>query len=518
MDRVGVICKIEHGRYFVLTDGGDFVLRQGAPPAGKALGDRVVLSSRRRWLPRLAVVAALALMIVSSLSLFPVGAEEFSLTLDINPSVELIYDEQAQLRDWRGVNSAGQEILQDLEQPRDLYIGLSKLFSRCLDLGLVQDAGDIFITVPQGAPVDDQRLLGSFEGRGASMELHVVQLPRSQYRNRNGSALRNYLHRQTGADFQDAPQAEQVKEHLAESVTSVEVSPWLDNPVVQALVEDYSVSGALVEELLTEGVTPEEVANLLALAQEKKLSPRDVVQSLLESELSPGEFIRQQSGKHVQAPDLKAPPWLAGVLAVESGHPTGQLASYMRRGTDPETLQALVVLESINGGKLQSLVKAVSPPPELAQKAGVDGQEFTRHVKELAGLVGAASAWAEDEAVVDLAQEFKASEAEVLYILGRGYDLAAAREVLAVKRPGNVSVEDILSGSQGDQRDEKPDQGNPGQGKGKETAPGQQEPPGKQNPPGKKTDPSKDNSGQGKGRENAPGQNKPDFIPPGLRD
>ena len=96
------------------------------------------------------MAAVLTLAIISSLHLLP-GAPEpasYCLALDINPSLEFVYDEDQQMLDWRAFNERGREVLADLAMPQDLYAALNSVFLRCLELELAQDDQDIFVTAP----------------------------------------------------------------------------------------------------------------------------------------------------------------------------------------------------------------------------------------------------------------------------------------------------------------------------------------------------------------------------------
>lgn len=495
MSKIGIICRIERDRYYILTQEGDFLLRSGAPPAGKSLGDKVLLASAKgMWLRGLAITAALVLAIVSAIHLTP-GAPEpatYALALDINPSLEFDYNEDYGLLGWTAFNERGRDVLAGLEMPQDLYAALHSVFLRCLELELVRDEQDIFVTAAE-APLDNDRLLGAFEAQGAKVKLHVVRLAEAEYSSQAGSPLRSYLNRKEGIDLSDStPVAETALLSLNQELTaSLEVMPWHNNPIVQAFVEEYLVRGELVEDMLDSGLGEDEIASLLKAAQAEKLTPADIFKAFKNSGLSPGQFLKEHKAQNnAQGPKMSGPAWLADFLAQEFNHPAGQLSSTLNKGLEPTNLQAILILEEMGAGKLQPLIrncKATDVQGMLAEFE-VDAQEFEERFQRLQGLVDVAKHWSEAEAVASLSAEYKVPRGQVLYILAQGYDVDEADRILQQKPK---SLKEYLDGFGANQGEEpKGNQGNGNQGKGnpgkgnkdKGTPPGQSM--GNDRPPG----------------------------------
>lgn len=474
MSKFGIICNVERERYFILTDRGDFMMKPGKPPAGKGLGDRVRLpGADRTWLRGLTAVAALALVLISSLQLFPLGSGDvnFRLTLDINPSIELSFNDDYHLTEWIAFNQAGEELLAELEKPDDVFVALAAIFSRCVELGLAQDQHDIFITTAEETPLDPELLEGAFAGHGAAVKVHVVKLPQAEYQSESGSPLRGYLKRKAGVEVKDsAPVADTALNYLSpELISTVQVMPWYSNPVVQAFVEKYLINGDLVEEMLVAGLDSDQVASLLELAKTEKLTPADLFAELKASGLTPGQFFQQHKtpGK-VHGPDLVAPDWLPELLAQEFDCPAGQISSLLRKGTESEDLQASLILERLGAGKLQKLVsrlKIVSLET-LVSETGVDREQFAGQMETVDNLIRTAVLWNEDDSVPKLAEELKVSKGEILYILGRGYTLAETREIVLSKTTGKYTFKQIIDGleSGGPGMEDKIPKNNPGKG------------------------------------------------------
>lgn len=304
MSKVGIICKIEQNRYYILTERGDFLVRPGTPPAGRGLGDRVKLRSQTIWLRRAAIAAALVLVVTASLHLGPWPKQVNNcLALDINPSLEMIYTDDYQLLDWRAFNKEGKEVLEGLKRPEDLYSACQAVFLRCLELDLAQDEQDIFVTVATGVPLDTDLLLEALEGKGTRARLHVVRLEEIDYSSKSGSPLRNYLNRKTGkAISESAPVAEAARDNLGPELAAIlEVMPWHNNPIVQTIVDRHLVNGPLngplVEEMLNLGLVEDQIAELLELAEGDELTPADIFKMLKDSGLPPGKFLKEYRGQ-----------------------------------------------------------------------------------------------------------------------------------------------------------------------------------------------------------------------------
>lgn len=476
MSKTGVICKVEKNRYFILTDSGDFLMRSGQPPAGKGLGDRINYgTSSINRAKRLAVVAAaLVLIAVSSLQFLPwqSKAVQYRMSLDINPSLELVYDQDYRLLEWHAHNLRGENLINAVEMPEDLYSALALIFSQCVDGEFVQDEQDIFVTAVAESPLDEDRLLGAFEGHGAAVRLHVVRLAMAEYKYETGSPLRGYLNRKAGTELEESePVAEAALGYLSsELVSSVEIVPWHNNPVIQAFVEKYLVSGRQVAEMLDDGLTPDDIAGLLDLAKAGKLSPADIYKQFKSSGMTPGQFLKEQNQKpeHAKVPNLSDPEWVLEILAMEFGHSPGQISSYLRKGMESPDLQALLILESLGAGKVQKLIKAYEQNGLDALLASVDGGEYDRELHRLQVLMGRAED-ADFEAAENLAGEYKLSKADVIYILARGYSLKDAKGILESKHPGRT-IKQVLDEM------ENPDEGKK---------------PGKPNNPGKPDNPGK---------------------------
>lgn len=482
MSKVGVICRIERGRYFVLTESGDFIMRKGTPPTDLALGDRINLSSspvdlfgfrdktrrmpaRSGWLRGVAVAAVLALAVIASLQLLPLqsGSSSYFLAVDINPSLELEYDQHNQLLAWRAYNQAGKDLLASLEKPDDVYTALAAIFTRCVELELVQDEHDVFVTAAAEVPLDNARLQGSFEGHGVAVQLHVVRLNKSEYKKDSGSPLRGYLNRKAGTQLDDSsPVAEAALNNLTEElVSSIEIVSWHSNPIVQAFVEKYLVSGKLVEDMISSNMTDEEIAWVLELAEADQLSPSEIFQTLKASGLPPGQFLKDYNKpEDVQAPDMMAPGWLPEVLALESGHSAGQISSYLRKGISSDDLQVILAMENLGEGKLEQLVKRLDSESIEVLSAEADSAKLAAEHQRIGLIIQQAAAWADSQAVIDLAGAHKAREADVLYILGRGYGIDAAGDILVGKKAGQ-SLKQVLDEAESPGGG-KPDQDKPG--------------------------------------------------------
>lgn len=480
MSKIGVICSIERDRYYVLTQEGDFLLRPGPPPTGKGMGDKVKLTSAKdMWLRGLAIVAVLVLAIVSAFQLAPGVTEptSYALALDINPSLELKYSEDYEMLDWYAFNDEGRDVLESLEMPQDLYAALHIIFLRCLDLSLVMDEQDIFVTAAV-APLDNDRLLGAFEAQGTRVKLHVVRLAEAEYSSQSGSPLRGYINRKEGTNLSDStPVAETALQSLDQELAAcIEVMPWHNNPIVQAFVEEYLVNGELVEEMLDTGLEEDEIASLLEAAHAEKLTPADVFKALKKSGLSSGQFFKEHNSKgSVHKPKPKGSAWLADFLAQEFHHPAGQLSSNLNKGLEPADLQTILILEEMGTGKLQQLIRRGKTIgiPDLLAELDVDNQELEERRQRLQDLVAKANQWSEAGAVTSLSSKYNVPPGQVLYILAKGHDIHEAGNILQQKPKSLKEYLDGTSDSQGG-----PPKGNQGKG----TPPGHSQ--GKSNPPG----------------------------------
>ena len=450
MRKSGVICQIEADRYFILSRQGQVLMRMGKPPAGHSLGSFICLEAAgRKWTRVLAVAAALALLAVPSIFMLPrASASQYRMALDINPSLELIYTDNYKLKDWVAFDEAGIGLLSSLEKPDNIFAAIEAIFDRCIQLGLTQEEQDVFITADSRAPLDDERLMGAFEGHGVVVKLHVVRLGPKEYKSEGNSPLRSYIKRKVGKEFDNTEQvAAAVLDTLEDELAqSIDIAPWHDNPVVQAFLEKYLVSGSLVEEMLAEGMTPEEIDYLLVLAEKERRAPADLFKALRRSGQSPGQFFKkhQNLGK-VQAPQLSKPDWLPEFLAEEFAHPAGQLSSYLRKGVAPEDLLALLVLEELGGGKLQKLVRGLETASVevLVSAADIDASSFEERRQWLQEFTARAGQWADKAEIKELAASAKVSQSKVLYILARGYESEEARKILAAKKP-NQGLKEYL--------------------------------------------------------------------------
>lgn len=469
MGKSGVICRIEADRYYILSPKGQVLMRMGKPSAGRDLGSYVTLApAGRKWKRVLAIAAALALLAVSTIYTLPrASASQYRLALDINPSLELVYTENYQLKEWTAFDQAGTELLSSLERPEDVYAAIEAIFARCVQLGLTEEEQNVFVTADSQAPIDSDRLLGAFEGQGVIVKLHVVRLGAKEYKADGKSPLRSYLKRKTGTEVGNAESVSaaalgNLQEELAETI---DIAPWHDNPVVQAFLEKYLVSGSLVEEMLAEGLTSEEIDCLLAIADAEKLAPADLFKALRQSGQSPGQFLKKhKKPDEVEAPQLSKPDWLPDLLAEEFDHPAGQLSSYLRKGLAPDDLLALLVLEDLGGGKLQKLVRGLETASveALVSAAGIDAVGFEERLNGCKSLQSRAGKYADMAEVAELAASEKVSEGEILYILGRGYGLEEAGEILVNKLP-NQGWKEFLDNYADNPGDGK----NKGPGKGK---------------------------------------------------
>jgi len=450
MRKSGVICQIEADRYFILSQQGQVLIRMGKPPAGQGLGSFVSLDAAgRKWKRVLAAAAALALLAVSSTYMLPrASASQYRLALDINPSLELIYTDNYRLKDWVAFDEAGTELLSNLDRPENVYAAIEAIFDRCIQLGLAQEEQDVFVTADSRAPIDNDCLKGAFEGHGVVVKLHVVRLGPKEYKIDGKSPLRSYLKRKAGKELGNAePVAAAVFDTLEDKLAqSIDIAPWHDNPLVQAFIEKYLVSGSLVEAMLAEGLTSEEVDRLLAVAEQEKLAPSNLFKAWCQSGQPPGKFLKKHKNPgQVEAPRMPDPDWLPEFLAEEYDHPAGQLSSYLRKGLALDNLLSLLVLEDLGGDKLQKLYRSLetSSIEALVAAAGIDSARFEEQRQWLRGLTVLASSYADQDDIKELAASARVSEGEILYILARGYELEEAREILSSKR-SNQSLKEYL--------------------------------------------------------------------------
>ena len=510
--KLGVICSIEKSKYCLITDGGDFVMKKGSPPAGKGVGDRVDLSSssrRRMWL---SVAAALILMVVSSVHFLPQPTNDgdFRLALDINPSIQLSYDDRFQLTGWKAFNPEGLDLLESLQRPDSLYEALAAIFERSVYLGLAQDDHDVFITIASDSPLDEDRVLGAFQGRGAAVKLHMVHLDEDDFQDGTASPLKNHLKVKAGIEFDEDSVAALAAVHLTpDIVTSIEIAPWHNNPLVQLFAERYLVSSSLAEEMLAQGLTGEEVVYLLELGRAGKLTPADIFKELKNSGLAPGQFLQQH--KHadkVEAAEIIVMDWLSEFLAQEFGYSQGQISSHLRRGIGAEDLQALLVLEALTGEKLQHLVRKLqgSNLESVIIQSGVELDAYDQALAHLDLTIGAAEKWLESDIANRLLDEYNISRAEVLSILSWGYGLDEAREIIEMAK-GPLTIRELLPALESAIGDEKAldeiDKDNKApkvREKLKKDPPGRATAPGQQKtPPGQEGTQQPESPGKGKG-------------------
>ncbi|MDD2283621.1 MAG: hypothetical protein PHD92_09585, partial [Eubacteriales bacterium] len=123
-----------------------------------------------------------------------------------------------------------------------------------------------------------------------------------------------------------------------------------------------------------------------------------------------------------------------------------------------------LVLEDLGGGKLQKLVRGLETASveALVSAAGIDVVGFEERLNGCKSLQSRAGKYADMAEVAELAASEKVSKGEILYILGRGYGLEEAGEILANKPP-NQGWKEFLDNYAGNSGDGK----NKGPGKGK---------------------------------------------------
>jgi hypothetical protein len=464
MNKSGVICRIESDRYYILSPQGKIIMRRGSPPAGQYLGSFVAPtpSFRHKWVSAVAVAAVLTILVVSTIFSLPrAEASQYRLALDINPSLELVYTEDYKLTDWKAFDPEGIELLASLEMPEDVYTAIDAIFNGCIQRGLAQEEQAIFVTADSRAPIDSGRLMGAFEGHGIEVKIHVVRLSTKEYKADDQSPLKGYIKRKGGKSELVSISLDELKAELEETI---EISPWHDNPIVQAFVEKYLVSGILVEDMLAYEMTSQEIEQLLGTAEAERCTPSDLFKALRQSGQSPGQFFK----KHNKPPKIEEPPldfanWLPEFLAAEYDHPAGQLSSYLRKGIDADDLMSLLVLEDLGGGKLQKLVKGLKTDSvaALVSKAGIDANSLEQGRQRLQELIARGEQYSSKAEVAKLATGNKVPKGEVLYILARGYSLEQAKEILEDKRP-NIEIKEYLDNLNGNSGNKKK-----GHGKGK---------------------------------------------------
>ncbi|MGI6363299.1 MAG: anti-sigma-I factor RsgI family protein [Bacillota bacterium] len=464
MSKSGVICRIESDRYYILSQQGEIIMRRGRPPAGKDLGSFVPLtpSPRRKWVAVIAAAAAVAVLATSTLISFPrAEASQYRLAIDINPSLELVYTEDYLLQEWKAFDPEGTELLASLEMPEDVYAAMAAIFAGCIERGLAEDEQAIFVTADSQAPIDNDRLMGAFEGHGIAVRIHVVRLSPKEYKADKQSPLRDYLQRKGGKTELASIPLEELEAELEETI---DIAPWHDNPIVQALVEKYLVKGSLVEEMLAYDMTGEEIEQLLAAAEAEKCSPSDLFAALRQSGQSPGQFLKKHNKPpKSEEPRAAYPDWLPEFLAAEFDHPAGQLSSNLRKGIAADDLMSLLVLEDLGCGKLQKLIKSLKTDSvdAIADKGGIDANAFAQRRQWLRELVARGEQHAGKAEVAKLAAAKKVPKGAVLYILARGYSLEQAEEILKSKRP-NIGIKEYLDNLNGNSGAKKK-----GPGKGK---------------------------------------------------
>lgn len=451
----GVICKVEKYRYYVLTPQGDFESVSGCPPRGLTLGDEISVKIASLPMKLLAAAAVFALIFAGSLMVPGRGKDLYALTIDFNPSLTISYDRALAVQELRAYNPGGQELVDELapEQGENLYTLLNRLAALALEKGHLQDQGEVFVSTEAGVPLDEDLLLGAFEGRGIGLSLIQVTLA-EKVKDQSVSPLRGWLTKlakEAGDTGQEAIQVLAAKYLPPSQAVRNSVTSWFEEPLLQYLVGEYRVRGGFINSLLARGFSGEDIELVLALAQVEKVPPGQLVKNLEPAKarevLAEKPGFQQVKDKGQKARELDLEKQSLEYLAAEFGYPVGRLTSLLKQVGDADTLSALLVLERQGAGELQHLVKSLQrlggdleklmeevKAPDPGKKEEVR-QELEK-VKENTGRAKKQESIQVDE----LASQAKSSRSNVVWLLGRGYTRPQCQAILRAAEASGQSV------------------------------------------------------------------------------
>jgi|GEM_PF-1305639 hypothetical protein len=165
VSRRAIVMELSEKHLIVLTPSGEF---RRVPRSGQAdvdIGDEIVLTNRRRHIPRRAwawTAASLVVLLLFPLVLVPTSKAEpivAYVTLDVNPSVELGINDEEEVRELRGLNDEGKNLASGIEykgkNAADVVASLVEKTSSTIDAKAAADHDIVIASVVVGDQLDD---------------------------------------------------------------------------------------------------------------------------------------------------------------------------------------------------------------------------------------------------------------------------------------------------------------------------------------------------------------------------
>ncbi len=448
MSKRGVICKVYADHYFVLTKDGDFVRVAGCPPRGQWLGSEIAVPVTRQWSLIASLAAALALMLIGTMAwgFWQPGADNL-LAMEINPGIELAYDDSYLLTGWRGLNQEGQDFVEtlELEKGQNLYAVLAEIIEEIHQQELLT-SGTVLVT-SGGLSPDEDLLLGALEGRGADFELVWLALARDDYNSTEEGPLAAYL-RRLGDERGESPDlsnnqkvAEAARAMLPGGLVSHQARGWFDDPVVQHMVAEFGVSQQAVLRLREQGFADEEIAGMARQAHSRGVAL--------------GEVAREH-GKGHQVPPLSDADkeGLAAVverrsvleyLGEQFGHSPGQLTSLLARGFSTEEISVLLLLEQQSGMALNQLLRELKTLDSIDELVDMysDAETMRPRKEEMDDKVRSIDNNPQREAAREVAREYGFPPGQAMRLLSEGYTLKEVEEAMVIATAAGLSLQQV---------------------------------------------------------------------------
>lgn len=450
MSKKGIICKIHADHYFVLTDQGDFVRVAGFPPRGKWLGSTIVVPKTRQWPLIASLAAALALMVMSAVMIWGSWqpAADNLLALEVNPGVELAYDDGYQLTGWHGLNQEGQQLLDSLSlnKGENLYIALSWIIDRLGEQELLAE-GTLLVT-SGGLRPDEDLLLGVLEGRGADFELIWLALDRDDYDSSEESPLANYL-RRLADDRGETPDlsnhqkvAEAARAMAPGGLVAHQARGWFEDPVVQHLVGEFGISHSAVLWLREQGFEDEEIAGIARQARAQGLSPRELAQYYGQDRDFPSLDEEERDGLAFVVERQSALEY----LGEQFGHSPGQLTSLLARGFSTEEISVLLLLEQQSGIMLNQLLRELKTLDNIDELVQIysGSENIPPRKDEVEEKIGRIDRSPHREAAREVAREYGFPPGQAMRLLAEGYTLDEVEEVMAIASAAGLPLQQVV--------------------------------------------------------------------------
>jgi hypothetical protein len=178
----GTVLKVTSTHIVLLTEEGTFKnaplpKASEIPLIGQAYTVAEKKKSLHHWYRYGAIAVALWLLVFTSL-LFPFGGkaeEAFIVTIDINPSLEVITDDKLRVMRAEGLNEEGQKILESLQLEKNLSVAMQQIVDETINRGFIQAKEPLITTSVVSLGNDSEEVIPILEEAiSLSLEEHHV--------------------------------------------------------------------------------------------------------------------------------------------------------------------------------------------------------------------------------------------------------------------------------------------------------------------------------------------------------